>query len=158
MSGNKTDAGEGTASVTLLRVVLAALKQTGSALADSLTVVQGSIASVCILIGKSIIRTRSFIHPGGHCTYVSKDATVRPIGEETLALVACHASRAFVGSHGHTKPESEVDEVHLNRDAVICCGGGLCGLCMVDCIQKPVTMRYPKAVFIPTVSTLLTAV
>jgi hypothetical protein len=125
LSGNETDARKGAASVTLLGGVLAAQKQTGSALADGRTVVLGSVARVCTLIGKSDCQNQrnSLYHR----------ATVRPVGEEALAFVACHASSAFVGSHGHAEPENEVDEIHLDGEAVVCCGGRLC---MIDCIRK----------------------
>lgn len=56
LGSDEADAGVGTTSVTLLRLVLAALKQTGSTIADSLAVVQRSIASLSILAGRSIVR------------------------------------------------------------------------------------------------------
>jgi hypothetical protein len=138
LSGNETDARKGAASVTLLGGVLAAQKQTGSALADGRTVVLGSVARVCTLIGKSDCQNQrnSLYHREsreGNCAYGSVGATVRPVGEEALAFVACHASSAFVGSHGHAEPENEVDEIHLDGEAVVCCGGRLC---MIDCIRK----------------------
>lgn len=78
-------------------------------------------------------------------THVSVGATVRPIGEETLALVACHARRALVASYSHSKPESEVNEIHFDGEGLICRGGGLC---VMDGVQVTVMMRRPKAILI----------
>lgn len=97
---------------------------------------------MCILVGELIVKDsgRGISLPGV-CTYVSVGATVRSVGEETLAFITCHASRTLVASHGQAKPESEVDEIHFDREAVIWLGDKLFRADWITTIAREVTVQ-----------------